>query len=603
MKRGERVNAGDKRDESTEIRTDPRARIRSADLARTWRFPTLWRNTLVRVAVATCAIAGAILSCGVEKTPSETVSVAQQALVTVKSFQQLSLPTTAYAGASDATLRQSNPTLHDHGTDGTCDVDGDNGGFDKSCVIRWDVSEIPAGSTVTDASITLRLLDEGNQPYGIYELLRTWSGTEVTWNVARTGQNWATPGANGATDRGVQLGSVSGGGGTTLTVPLNTAGRARVQAWINDPSSNAGVIIANTTNVEGIDFASSQNGTPSFRPKLTVTYDTGAGTGGTGGTAGSGGTAGHPDLIVAFIGDQGTTADAQEVIDVIREEGAQAVVHNGDFDYVGSPTQFLTMVNSLGDQFPYFAVFGNHEEEQHEAYAQALTARANSIPEMRDHCSGTQGYNTSCDFRGIRIVQSCVGLGSPIPSSLCGKDAAGPINHIRNSLQNDSSIWSICNWHVVQTQMSVSDNADEAGWQAYNVCEAEGAIIVTSHSHTYARTFTLNDIDNPTNKGQGLFGTASAMQVGPGKTFVLVTGIGGRGLYDKKASPEAWWATYYTKDHRLPSGSTQPILETGQQGALFIKFNVGGDPRRAEGWVKNIEQPRRTMDTFTIQAL
>jgi hypothetical protein len=609
MKRGERVTAGDKTNESREIRSDSTTRARSADSARTWRFPTLWRNLLVRVAVVTSAIAGALLSCGVEKSPSESVGVARQALITVKSFQQLSLPTGTYAGASDATLRESNPTLHDS-DDITCDVDGDNGGgVDKSCVIRWDVGEIPPGSTVTDASITLHLVDDGTQPYGIYELLRTWSGTEVSWNVARTGQNWATPGANGATDRGVLLGNVSGGAGTMQTVQLNGAGRARVQAWINDPSSNAGVIIANTTNVEGIDFASSENATESFRPKLTVTYDTGGGTGGTGGTGGSGGTAGHPDLIVAFIGDQDNNftdpanAPAKKVLDLIVSEGAQAVVHNGDFDYENDPSGWVGMINTaLGSNFPYYAVVGNHEAAASAAYLQAIQARANDIPQMRDYCTGTHGLATSCDFKGIRLVQSCVGL-DEINAALCDEDLPGPSEYIRQSLDDGNSIWRVCNWHKVQAQMSVSDNVDEVGWQPYNECMDAGAIIITAHSHTYARTFTLTDIDNPTNKGQGVFGTASEMQVGAGKTFVLVAGIGGRGLYNVKTNPvpEAWWASYFTNNARLQSGSTQQVPHTGRQGALFIKFNVGGDPRRAEGWVKDTSL--QTLDSFTIQAL
>ncbi|HEY3496785.1 MAG TPA: metallophosphoesterase, partial [Polyangiaceae bacterium] len=330
--------------------------------------------------------------------------------------------------------------------------------------------------------------------------------------------------------------------------------------------------------------------------------------GGTGGTSGTGGTgtAGYPNLVVAFIGDQGRNEDAIAVVDLIRDEGAQAVVHNGDLDYADTPSIFLDLINTrLGSSFPYFAVLGNHEEAAHGTYATALADRANGIPEMRDNCSGTQGYETSCNFRGVRIVQSCVGLGG-IVQAMCGKDATRPIDHIRSSLQNDDSIWSVCNWHKVQSQMTVGDNPDEAGWQAYRACMEEGAIIITAHNHTYSRSYTLTDIDNTNvaaNKGK--IGTAQAMQVGPGRTFVLVTGIGGRGLYAAKggAGPEAWWASYFTDELWLESGATQPIQRTGRQGALFIKFNVGGDPRRAEGWVKNIATPRELMDTFTIQAL
>jgi predicted phosphodiesterase len=317
--------------------------------------------------------------------------------------------------------------------------------------------------------------------------------------------------------------------------------------------------------------------------------------------------AGYPDLIVAFIGDQGNNEDAQAVLALIKNEGAQAVVHNGDFDYANSPSGWVTMIDGgLDASFPYFAVFGNHEGAVQTGYAQALANRANGIPEMRDNCTGTYGYNTSCNFRGIRIVQSCVGLGELDPIR-CGKDAAQPINHIHDSLANDNSIWSICNWHKVQAQMTVGDNTDEAGWQAYQECMNAGAIVITAHNHTYSRSYTLTDIANTNvSANKGAIGTHDVMQVGPGRTFALVVGIGGRALYTRKAAPEAWWASYYTDTRWRQSGTTGDGLlsPSGKQGALFIKFNAGGDPRRAEAWVKDVTPiTPRIMDTFTIQAL
>jgi hypothetical protein len=359
--------------------------------------------------------------------------------------------------------------------------------------------------------------------------------------------------------------------------------------------------------VEGIDFASAENATPSLRPKLSVTYDTGGGgTGGTGsGGSGSGGTAGFQNVIVAFIGDQGNNADAQAVLSLIQSEGAQAVVHNGDFDYANQPTQWIAMIdNALGMNFPYFAVLGNHEKDEpyRSQYVQVLVDRANRIPEMHDNCTGSQGYATSCNFRGIRIVQSCVGLGE-IDGVLCGKDAPQPIAHIHDSLANDNSIWSVCNWHKLQQQMQVGDKTDEAGWQAYLECMNAGAIIMTAHSHTYSRSYTLTDIANVNvAANKGAIGTASVMQVAPGRTFAVVAGIGGRAL-DARVRTDAWWASYYTSDRWRQSGSTGDVAlsPAGEQGAVFIKFNVGGDPRLAEGWVKDITQ--RTLDSFTIQAL
>src|SRR4029450_7140497 len=100
---------------------------------------------------------------------------------------------------------------------------------------------------------------------------------------------WATPGALGAADRGPTVGSVSGSSGTK-TITLNSAGIAMVQAWIN--GQNNGIIIADSSTTDGMDLASSEHGTQSYRPAPSVTYTTNGGGGGTGGTGGTGGSTG-----------------------------------------------------------------------------------------------------------------------------------------------------------------------------------------------------------------------------------------------------------------------------------------------------------------------
>jgi len=43
------------------------------------------------------------------------------------------------------------------------------------------------------------------------------------------------------------------------------------------------------------------------------------------------------DFTIAFIGDQGLGPNAQAVLTLIRNEGAAAVLHSGDFDYQDDP--------------------------------------------------------------------------------------------------------------------------------------------------------------------------------------------------------------------------------------------------------------------------
>ena len=58
-----------------------------------------------------------------------------------------------------------------------------------------------------------------------------------------------------------------------VTITLNAAGIALVQSWVDDPSTNNGILIADSKVSDGLVFDSRNAETASTRPKLTVTYD------------------------------------------------------------------------------------------------------------------------------------------------------------------------------------------------------------------------------------------------------------------------------------------------------------------------------------------
>jgi len=56
---------------------------------------------------------------------------------------------------------------------------------------------------------------------------------------------------------------------------------------------------------------------------------------------------------IAFIGDQGLAETSIAVLQLIKSEGADAVVHSGDFDYDDNPAAWDTLINNtLGEDFP-----------------------------------------------------------------------------------------------------------------------------------------------------------------------------------------------------------------------------------------------------------
>ena len=59
---------------------------------------------------------------------------------------------------------------------------------------------------------------------------------------------------------------------------------------------------------------------------------------------------------MAFLGDQGLGSDSVAVLNLVKSEGAEMVIHAGDFDYESDPESWMEQLESvLGDDFPYFA--------------------------------------------------------------------------------------------------------------------------------------------------------------------------------------------------------------------------------------------------------
>ncbi len=289
-----------------------------------------------------------------------------------------------------------------------------------------------------------------------------------------------------------------------------------------------------------------------------------------------------PNLRVAFIGDQGSDRNARAVLELFKGEGADLVIHLGDFDYEDNPEVWDRLISDvLGEDFPYFAAIGNHDDDEWPGYQARLLRRLERVRGAT--CVGEYGINSACTYQGLFFVLSGVGtLGS------------GHVSFMEEQLEANRAIWSVCAWHKNQTAMQVGGKDNDAGWGAYETCRKAGAIIGTGHEHSYERTRTLSDV-----RGQEvdeLWPNPGQLRVGGGSTFVFVSGLGGRGIRDQErclpAAPpngcNGTWASIYTSDQ----GATF--------GALFIDFHVDDDPEKARGYFKNIHG--EIIDSFTIIA-
>lgn len=283
-------------------------------------------------------------------------------------------------------------------------------------------------------------------------------------------------------------------------------------------------------------------------------------------------------VTLAFIGDQGWepagSADGpRAVLQLIKDEGADAVLHQGDFDYRDDPAAWEAQIDDvLGPDFPYFVSVGNHDVEVWDGaggYRERMEARATRLGLAWD---GVLGEQAALHFRGFHLL-----FGAP---GTLGSDRTVYADYFDSRLATDTSTWRVCSWHKNQRLMQVGGKSDDAGWEVYEACRAGGAIIATGHEHSYSRTHLLSHMESQT-----IASTGDTLHVTAGASFVFVSGLGGKSIRDQELAGD-WWAAVYTSD------------QGANHGALFGVLGVDGRGDLAYFYFKDIDG--RIVDSFWV---
>jgi hypothetical protein len=187
-------------------------------------------------------------------------------------FQDGIAPDPSYAGTRDATL-DSNVPMDRMGDNPIISADGSHLAGEQVLLLAWNISMIPPGRRVANATIILAR-NGSNDPYPVHALGRTFDELSTSWLEAAAGMTWEVAGARGPSDRSpgviATVPAMPMDEMVALAIPLTTEGVAIVQRWIDDPSSNQGVVIADSTRNDGLEAASRENPDPSARPRLEL---------------------------------------------------------------------------------------------------------------------------------------------------------------------------------------------------------------------------------------------------------------------------------------------------------------------------------------------
>ncbi len=278
------------------------------------------------------------------------------------------------------------------------------------------------------------------------------------------------------------------------------------------------------------------------------------------------------DVKIAIIGDQGLTAAAAAVLQLIADEGADAVLHNGDFDYKDDPAAWEAQIDAfLGPDFPYFASVGNHDADRFYdpgGYQDLLEARMNrlGIP-----WEGDLGVQSAFEWEGIFFVLTG-------PSVFGAGDGFHDL-YIREQLSASDSLWRISGWHENMRLMQTEGKGNSTGWGVYEESRRGGALVTTGHAHIYSRTHLLSSA-----QFQQVADTSNDFVISAddpetpedeGRSVVIVSGLAGRGIREQQGDGP-WWASIYTR------------TQNAAHGALFAVFYEGGVPNRARFYFKNV---------------
>jgi hypothetical protein len=288
-------------------------------------------------------------------------------------------------------------------------------------------------------------------------------------------------------------------------------------------------------------------------------------------------------LKVAFTGDQSLGSDPEAVLQLVVDEGAEALFVQGDFDYEDDPAAWDDMLTRrLGADFPVIALVGNHDEARWYGAGGYQDLLAQRMQRTGLTWTGELGVQATLRYKGLFVVQTAPDVFDD------GYDHAA---FIRDSLAGDGSIWSISAWHKLMNAMQVGGKGDETGWEVYEESRRGGAIIATAHEHSYSRTHLMSSMQGLTvaSTAEPLVLAADDPATGgdEGRSFAFVSGLGGSSIRDQERTGD-WWASVYT--------STQGA----EDGALFATFHVNGDPRLAHFYFKDVTG--KVVDDFTVRS-
>lgn len=177
-----------------------------------------------------------------------------------------------YTGTQDTYLRGASSSTG-YASFVTMSIDASDSSHPAHGLLRFDgiigagAGQIPAGSTITGATLSFQVMNTGSG-FKLHRMLTGWSESS-TWSLMGSGISANNVEAASAVTASIGANSDSANvsaGLKTLTVTSD------VQAWLGGAPNHGFALLPFSAGTNGVDFYTSEWGSTTQRPKLSVTF-------------------------------------------------------------------------------------------------------------------------------------------------------------------------------------------------------------------------------------------------------------------------------------------------------------------------------------------
>ena len=308
------------------------------------------------------------------------------------------------------------------------------------------------------------------------------------------------------------------------------------------------------------------------------------------------------EVKIALIGDTSAGSNFTEVLKLIEAEKAQVIMINGDFGYNYSPEQWKQKIISTIDTqtISVIGTLGNHDVERNNAnkYISILFGFRNSNNNLINICTGSAnisegkdiaGADEVCTFKNVSIIGS--GIGQILST-----------NYLENRLEQKlkeapKENWKLIGYHFTLESMNPGIKGDQSTHKFFELIRKYGAIGAQGHTHSVMASCPISSEFVKGNKIHDChpeFNNPNERFIFPGTGLYVDSSLGGKEVRNRNrcANPNEI-GCHHMVDLISAEGYTRTdgITKTSfnRFGALFITFNKGSNPSKAEVYFKSID--------------